>query len=156
MSAETQIRALAAQGMAAEDISREVGVELTSVKLLLDESEETFSKDEKIAARRVITSIAQGGATVMGDPIPAAVQLKAAMYVHSGGNVVGNSGGLNIHMLQQMILASRQSAVEKMTRVLGVEEKPSPFLASETSPAQPSQLSPGPVIDIQAPAPVTA
>lgn len=156
MSAETQIRALAAQGMAAEDISREVGVELTSVKLLLDESEETFTKDEKIAARRVITSIAQGGATVMGDPIPAAVQLKAAMYVHSGGNVVGNSGGLNIHMLQQMILASRQSAVEKMTRVLGVEEKPSPFLTPDATSAQPSQLSPGPIIDIQAPAPAAA
>lgn len=156
MSAETQIRALAAQGMAAEDISREVGVELTSVKLLLDESEETFSKDEKIAARRVITSIASGGATVMGDPIPAAVQLKAAMYVHSGGNVVGTGGGLNIHLLQQMILASRQAAVDKMTRVLGVEDKPSPFLTNDSIHARPDQLSPGPVIDIQTPAPAAA
>ena len=136
--------------MPAEDISRELGVELTAVKIFMDEEDEAFSKEEKRSARKVIAEISKGGLTIMGDPIPAAVQLKAAMYVHSGGNVTGNSVGLNIHALQQMILASRQSATQKMVTVLGssvtvdTSDKPGPSVEIDNSARHPQQISPGP------------
>ena len=152
MSTETQIRALAGQGMPAEDISRELGVELTAVKIFMDEEDEAFSKEEKRSARKVIAEISKGGLTIMGDPIPAVVQLKAAMYVHSGGNVTGTPNGLNIHALQQMILASRQSATQKMVTVLGNSvtvdaqpiDKPGPSVEIDNSARHPQQISPGP------------
>ena len=99
MQAE-QVLSLHKDGMPAEDIAREMKLDITLVKSLISNDPEDFSPDERAMAKRVILSVAQGGVDVQPRD-----QLKAALYIHSGKQ---KDGSVSISQLQEMILKAKQ------------------------------------------------
>ena len=95
-----QVLALHKEGMPVEDIAREMKLDLMVVKTLVSSDPEDFSSEERAMAKRVITSIAQGGADVQPRD-----QLKAALYIHGGKQTDGN---VSITKLQELILNAKQ------------------------------------------------
>lgn len=114
MSAALQTQALLAAGVPPDDIGRDLGLDPLAVKVAAT-NQYDFTEDERLVAKHAIIGIAKGGID-----IPPAVQLKAAIHVHTNGKVE-NGGGLSIQNLSIAILQAR-AAYEEKRRALYADE----------------------------------